>query len=379
MKYFAAKGLVELGGIIYSKLPSRRIRKYDLVLVRTDRIGDYVIWHDTIAAYKQRYSNKNVLLICNDSILTLAREESFFTEILCYNINKIKQDVKYAISFVNKLKLIKTETLINPIWERIWYADIFSMAIKAHHKIAIAPKKKIGWFADYYDRYYDEIIDCIGYVSEIEADEGFVKKAIWQEYNYGNYPLVVSADVSAIDTPYAVISFSTSITKRNWPIERFSKVIDVIPNKYKIVLTGAGTYDESCAKIITEQVEDPGRILNFVGKTTIPEMVSIISKASFVLGNDSAAVHIASATNVPSVAILSGAHYQRFLPYPSNVNLKYSPRVVINKMDCYNCDYHCIFPDEEPFECIKRIMVESVVEEIKNIIEEIKVLQTVHT
>lgn len=372
MKYFAAKELIELGGILYCKLPSRRTKKYDLVLVRTDRIGDYVIWHDTIAAYKQRYPNKKVLLICNDSILTLAREESFFTEILCYNINRIKKNIKYAIHFINTLKKIEADTLINSIWERIWYADIFSLAINAHNKIAIAPKKEVGMFVQYYNKNYNDLIDCSGFVSEIEADEGFAKKAIWQEYGYGNYPLNVKADVSTIDSPFAVVSFSTSTVKKNWSIERFSEVIDTIPSKYKIVLTGAGAYDESCAEKILDLVANPERIINYVGNTTIPEMVSIISKASFLLGNDSAAVHIASATNVPSVAILSGTHYERFLPYPLNVNLKYSPRVVINKMGCFNCEYNCIFPDEEPFECIKRITVDKVALEVKKLIGEIE-------
>ena len=169
-----------------------------------------------------------------------------------------------------------------------------------------------------------------------------------------------------------MVSFSTSTVKKNWPIERFSEVIDIIPSKYKIVLTGAGAYDESCAEKIIDLVANPERIMNYVGKTTIPEMVSIISKASFLLGNDSAAVHIASATNVPSVAILSGTHYERFLPYPINVNLKYSPRVVINKMGCFNCEYNCIFPDEEPFECIKRITVDKVALEVKKLIGEIE-------
>ena len=296
MKYFAAKGFVELGGILYSKLPSRRTRKYDLVLVRTDRIGDYVIWHDTIAAYKQRYPNKKVLLICNDSIESLAKEERFFTEIFCYNINKIKKNLKYALNFINLLKNVEADVLVNSIWERIWYADIYSLSVKAKKKIAISPKKAIGTYINYYNRQYSELFDCNHFVSEIEADEEFVQKAIWQDYSYGNYSLEVKANNNSIITSYVVISFSTSTAKKNWPLIRFSNIIDFIPKHYKIVLIGAGAFDENCAKQIVANVADSERILNYVGKTTIPEMVSIISRASFVISNDSAAVHIASSS-----------------------------------------------------------------------------------
>lgn len=371
MKYFAGKNVIEFAGIVCCKIPFRRFKKYDLVIVRTDRIGDYVIWHDTISAYKQRFQNKKVLLICNDSVSSLAQEEDFFTELLTFNIGEIKKSPRYAFEFIKSLKRIKADTLVNSVWERTWYADIFSLAIRANQKIGILPKKPIGYYINYYNKQYDCLYDCNNCVSEISADEMFAQKAIWEDYRYGCYPLRVSAKSPEIRGLYAVVSFTTSTTQKDWPLDRFVSIINRIPIKYSVVLTGAGRYDEVCGRVIEERVENKGRILNYVGKTSVSEMVALISKATFVIGNDSSAVHIAAATNVPSIAILSGCHYKRFLPYPTDVVLKVPPRVVSYLMDCYNCEYNCIYPDKEPLECIKRITVEMVEKELKLLLDTI--------
>ena len=371
MKYFASKSILELAGILYCKIPVRKNKGYDLVLVRTDRIGDYVIWHDTIAAYKQKYHNKKVLLVCNDTVSSLAKEENFFTDLLTFNIGKIKKSPKYAFDFIRSLRTIKAGMLINSVWERIWYADVFSLAIKANEKIAIAPKKTTGHFINYYNKQYGQLFDCNECVSEISADEMFAQKAVWADYKYGNYPITVSAMTSLTSFPYAVVSFTTSTPTKNWPIERFIKVIDKIPEKYKIVLTGAGKYDTMCAHKICDQVANKDRIIDCVGKTTVSEMVSIIANSAFVLSNDSAAVHIAASTGIPSIAVLSGTHFNRFLPYPKEIPIKHSPRVVSYHMDCYYCEYNCVYPDKEPFECIKKISVEMVLKELDQLLNDI--------
>ena len=113
MKYFAAKGLVELAGIILCRFWSRRNKLYDLIIIKNDRIGDYVIWHDTISAYKEKYKGQKVLLICNDTVLSLAKQEDFFTDILSFNLNKIKKSPSYAYKLFNQLKGYKSETVIN--------------------------------------------------------------------------------------------------------------------------------------------------------------------------------------------------------------------------------------------------------------------------
>jgi len=69
------------------------------------------------------------------------------------------------------------------------------------------------------------------------------------------------------------------------------------------------------------------------GKTTIAQLVELIRNASLLIGNDSAAIHMAAATQTPSVCILGGGHYGRFLPYqPESRETEYiGPQLVLKK------------------------------------------------
>lgn len=371
MKYFAAKELVELAGIILCKLKIGKKKHYDLVIVKVDGIGDYIMWHDCVSAYIEKYGGRKVLYICNSPVQELAEQEDFFTEVVSFNEMKMKKSPLYTFQFLNSLKRIKADTVITPVRERHWYGDIFAMAISSKNRLSIRPISKPRYFTNYYNKSYSRLIDCSKCVNEIEANIQFTKEAILASYKYGNNPLIIHTQMKLPDCQYAVISFSTSALRKNWPLERFITVIDHIPDEYKIVLIGHGEWDQEQAMIIEAKVKDKERIINYVGKTTVPEMISVISKADFVIGNDSAAVHIAAAVHVPSIAIVPGPHFYRFLPYPENMHFEFAPRIVAFKMDCYNCNFNCIYPQKEPVECLDRISSDMVLSEMNSMLKDL--------
>jgi len=87
------------------------------------------------------------------------------------------------------------------------------------------------------------------------------------------------------------------------------------------------------------------------------------------VGNDTSAVHIAAAVGTPSVCILGGGHYGRFLPYATETDKQVSPIPVTHQMDCFNCNWQCTQPhrkgDAAP--CISNIQVNQVFEAIEKI------------
>ena len=88
---------------------------------------------------------------------------------------------------------------------------------------------------------------------------------------------------------------------KRWPINRFFEVAKHFAAKHqaKIVLLGAAG-DAALAAELAAQVPEAE---NRVGKTSLAEFMAALASARLVICNDSGAMHVASALNVPTVAI----------------------------------------------------------------------------
>ena len=360
MKYINRTFFKELKGLLSCSFRSKSESFYDLVIIRLDGIGDYVIWHDTIAAYKTKYPNAKVLFICDKSVHSLANQEEFFSTIISFKRTEVN-------NLLYTLKKISARTVINPMRERPWFADLTSMAISSSSKIAFERKNNASLFGRIYDRSYSSLFRLGEEESELVANEMFTKSIVDELYNYGCYPLSLKVEIPQINSPYVVVAFSSSTHTRNWPIENFISIINIIPKNNYVVLTGAGDQDMKGAQQIVEGVLDKHRIVNLVNKTSMPQVAAIISHSRLVIGNDSSAVHIAAAVRVPSIAITPGAHYGRFLPYPESIDYHFSPYVVAAKMDCFKCNYNCIYKIVGTYKCIQNVSVEMVCEVLQRL------------
>jgi heptosyltransferase-2 len=106
---------------------------------------------------------------------------------------------------------------------------------------------------------------------------------------------------------------------KRWLPERFAVIIQKAINELgaKIILFGS-TFEAEIASEIIMQSTEPGlqntdtssrithyasRILNMTGKTMLRELIALINECDVFITNDSGPMHIASALNVPVVAI----------------------------------------------------------------------------
>ncbi len=352
---------------------------FDLVIVTDALIGDFVLWHDTIDAFKNKYAGKKCLLICDERLKGIATSDDFYTEIIGFNRKRIKGGIKYYLSLYLKLRKIHSEILIYPSTTRHLIGELLVFPIKAKERISLlgfvsdnsTTFKKIvrKIFAYQYTRLVEN-----SYSNEIKEIESFTKEIVFHDYEYGHTPLRIINCPTEVPAKYALVSLSSSRNCKVWSMDRFAKVIDHIPKEYSVVLSGVGPEDVERARIIKQMVIDSARIVDMINKTTVMELVSLISKAKFVIGNDSSAVHIAAASRVPSICIFHGAHFNRFLPYPDDLPCSYfNPRAVYYKMDCFGCSYQCDKPIDGPFYCLQQVSVDMVVSELERLLNTIKV------
>lgn len=158
-----------------------------------------------------------------------------------------------------------------------------------------------------------------------------------------------------IRLPYAVIAPGTVWETKRYPIEMMADVARKLLERFANVVIVGGKKDVGFVKDLV----GIGRgIISAVGRFSVMSSAEIVRRASLLVANDSAPVHIASAFNVPTVAIFGPTVREfGFFPYHDR-----SAVVEVDGLRCRPCSMHgtrnCPIGT---FVCMKRITPDEVV------------------
>jgi heptosyltransferase I len=116
----------------------------------------------------------------------------------------------------------------------------------------------------------------------------------WVESQLNNTP--------TFSSPLVVLNPAASKPERSWAAERYIEVIEYLQQQYQarvILCGGPSAFDRQLANAIQEKVT----IEDWVGKTRIPQLLSLISKARLVICPDTGPSHMAAALGIPVIAL----------------------------------------------------------------------------
>ena len=85
------------------------------------------------------------------------------------------------------------------------------------------------------------------------------------------------------------------------PAQNWIHLINAVPTNYTIYLMGAPNEKDLCAEILSGS--STGDVFNIAGQLNLLEAAALINGARLNYVNDSAPMHLASATNAPVAAI----------------------------------------------------------------------------
>lgn len=161
-------------------------------------------------------------------------------------------------------------------------------------------------------------------------------------------------------------TFKRHINKR-WHAEKFIELAKRLHKKYmaNICLFGTETaLNESILREIKHFAYIP-KVNN------IMPSLAIMEKCKLFVSNDTALMHIASALQIPTVAIFGYTNHKELHPWKSK------HRIVRKDLDCSPCFFNsprpvqCIYSGDEEFKCIKTIEVEDVLSAVDELVKEI--------
>ena len=167
--------------------------------------------------------------------------------------------------------------------------------------------------------------------------------------------------------PYVCIAPASVWFTKQFPADKWVELIDHIKRELQVFLIGSPA-DRVLCETIREQAHHTG-IEVLAGSVNLAETAAIISKAEVVFVNDSAPLHMASATNAPTCAVFcSTVPAFGFRPLSDkSVIVEYS-----EPLTCRPCGLHgktrC---PEKHFKCAKGIGINQIKELVNNHLGEI--------
>ena len=121
-------------------------------------------------------------------------------------------------------------------------------------------------------------------------------------------------DAGLVPGRFAVLIPGAAHETKRWPIERFAAVAEHIRKRYGLSMAAVGSPGE---KKIVATLQQAGNvpIIDFSGRTTIPQLVALLDQAALVVSNDTGPGQIAIAQQIPTVLIFGPTNPAWVGPY----------------------------------------------------------------
>jgi len=342
--------LMPLAKIIQDKwqfnydLPQKN--KLKILWTRTDSIGDNILSIGMLKYLYEFYNEPEIYVVCQIPSFELYENNPYVRSVITIPWKIEWSDDNERLNFYNKIKLINPDMMINPIFTEHHTADLPGLDfIKI--RIAFRNNKQITYtnFVPYKKQECNELHRNKEFMEGLGIN--LFKQEIVPEINYDqadlNYAEAVFSD-NGYKKEKTIVFLGGTQAKLKEYLNYFEDLPEFIVNhNFTIIALGAKEDYETNQKNL-DKLNSP--FLNLCGKTSLKQAAAIIKLALFVYGADTSLAHIACAVGTPSLILMSGAHFGRFLPYSNLTNS------VVLPLNCFGCDWHC---NQNYVKCVKDI------------------------
>ena len=303
---------------------------YSLIIIKLDEIGDYILFRNflEIIANSNRFKAYNITL-CGNVIWKEIAEKvdyEYINNFVWLNKNRYVNSILYRNKINRMLYKKKFNVIINASFSRSFYLDdAIVKLINADKKIGFSTdlSNLFFWQKLISDKYYDCLIETNKIVFEFYKNRFFVSKIIDEEVKIYK-PSIDYNNLKSnyrIDQEYIAFYLGGRKDYKRWNIENFVKVAEYIFQNLHCKIVLLGSYNDLEYSNKFKSLFKQSIIIDLIDKTSLIDVIKILSGAKFLLCNDSGIAHISAAVGTLTVVILNGTHFGRFFPYPIETRL----------------------------------------------------------
>lgn len=358
---------VMLRQIFISQTVEGQENSNNILILRIDGIGDFILFTTVLKYLRSLFPSQKVYLIVASEVKDLAADCPYIDNLIIWNRSRYRWNIFYRLSFLYKLRKIRFDIAINPIFSRDILSDEMICFCEASEKIGIdgnmnnitIQEKKEN------NKYYTRLIKIVDtYIPEVNnkflknlgitVDVASLYPEIWAINDNRNVVSGIFKKRDIKKDSYIVFFPGARSSLRRWAPLNYAVLANRLIKKYDVpILICGGKSDRNLAQQIMCHIKTKyvARVFDITGETNLKELALIFQHALLFIGSETGAAHLALAVKLSSIVIMGGGHFGSFLPYGDKCFLVY------NKRSCYECNWIC--PKKEP-ECITLIAVDQV-------------------
>jgi heptosyltransferase-3 len=334
----------------------------NILIVRTDRIGDLVLTLPLAGLIKKQYPNCKVSFLVREYTKNIVSNHPFIDDVIVLKENDGK------VSLFDNLNIIKSKkfdicivvyptfvlsliVFLSGIKSRIgtgyrWYSFLFNQKIYEHRKNA--------------ERH--ELEFNVNLLEKLNIKNNIDEKNVRYDLQVNDSSLNIVDKILAdekidLSKPIIIVHPGSGGSSVDLPVNKFAELVKKLDDdNFQIILTGNKNEIELC-----EKIKSSSKAKNFAGKFNLNELTALISKSVMFISNSTGPIHIAAALEKFTVGFypkIVSCSKERWAPY-TNKKFVYEPNI-----DCKNCTREQC----EKLNCMDSTDITKVYNDIKNVL-----------
>lgn len=305
-----------------------------LIVVRTDAIGDYILFRNFIKPLHEKYGKFTLVGNLTYQKLALQLDGEYIKEFIAIDHKKFLKNPFYRLKTIKILRQSSYEILVNSIYSRDRVSEDIVKIIHA--------KEKIGSVGDCsnlaenikqkYDKNYTILLPAKNEVMfEFYRNLEFFRNLLTTNLHVDFFLDIKNANNAIkkfhLISPYSILFIGASAQYRKWGNDNFCKIGKFLHNTFceNIVICGGKEDFENGENIRKKLEKQSVQCINLCGKTSLIELVKIVYHSNYLISNETSCVHIAQAIRHDKTFVISnGNHLHRFVPYPKKLGKGYN-------------------------------------------------------
>jgi ADP-heptose:LPS heptosyltransferase len=335
-KLYFASWLVSRFINIFKK--PKRLDFSNILIIRLDEIGDMTTTLPALALLHSRYPDAKMTVWCKGFVQPLLENVPYITCI----ITKMPEAAHRYDLIID----------LRGTWQTLWYA------LKNRPKLRL-DRGSVRLRNKFFEMQHPhEVFTNIQVMQPLLHD--FVPKPIINIYTSkrNDQAAQLFLQRNSIQN-FALLHTGARKKLRRWHPQKFADLATHLHQIYGLDIIFVGDNTETY-EILKIQQRIGFQTFSFAGQGSLMDYVALSQRATLMVGNESGPVHLAAATNIPTLALFGPGEPHIFAPYGANAHYLH------HKLACNPCNQiDCILPKNP---CINHIELHEVTQKIAKIL-----------